>query len=137
MPPVQPSASVAATGLGIRYVGEFAYCFSGTFEAATAAATMFAFTSGSGVIVGEFTFNAQTRIGSAVEGGISAFEVQFNDLVVSLVKVDSAAHDMPTQAFQKLIIPPLTKVQVRVISAEDTANELLTATFSGRVYGAE
>ena len=131
------SASIASTGLGIRYIGDYAYAYSGTFQAATSAATMLSFTTGSGFIVGEFTFNAQTRIAAAVSGGTSAFEVQFNDLVVSLAKVDSAAHDMPTQAFQKVIIPPFTKVQVQMISTEDTANELITVTFTGRVYGEE
>jgi len=45
--------------------------------------------------------------------------------------------DQPNQLFQKVIIPPNTRVLVEVISGEVTATELLTATFSGRVYGAE
>ena len=70
------SAGIASTGKGIRYIGDHCYAYSGTFQAATSAATMLSFTTGSGFIVGEFTFNAQTRIAAAVSGGTSAFEVQ-------------------------------------------------------------
>ena len=50
------SASVASTGKGIRYIGDYAYAYSGT-DAITAAAgetTKLEFTTGSGLIVAQF-----------------------------------------------------------------------------------
>ena len=134
---IQPSASIASTGKGIRYIQEYAYCFSGTFQASTSAATMLSFTSGSGVILGEFTFNGQIYYIDGTAGGHSVFKISFNGVIIHLTKCDTAGNDSPVQTFQRVIIPPNTSVLVECISSENNANELLTATFTGRVYGAE
>ena len=131
------SASIATTGQSFRYIGNYVYGFSGTFEASNASADMFSFTTGSGIIVGEFTFNGQVRYVSGSAGGHSVFELQLNDLTVGVYKTETAASDMPSQLFQRVVIPPQTKVLVKCISGEDTSTELLTCLFHGRVYGAE
>ena len=113
----------------------WAYAYSGTFEASTSSATMFDFQSPKKILKGKFTFNAQTRFLQPAYGGYSAFQISFNGNVVSISKCDSGNNDAPTQTFQKVIIPPHTHVVVECLSGEDTANELITATFSGRVYG--
>ena len=48
------SASVASTGLGIRYIGDFAYAYSGPVAADNTATALLDFTSGSGVFVGVY-----------------------------------------------------------------------------------
>ena len=46
------SASVASTGKGIRYIGDYAYAYSGNYEANTTVIEgIIDFTSGAGVIV--------------------------------------------------------------------------------------
>ena len=134
---VQPSASVLSVGESFRYVGNYVYGYSGPFEASDTSADMFSFTTGSGIIKGEFVFNGQVRYVSGSAGGHSVFELQFNDFTIGVYKSDTAQMDQPNQLWQKVIIPPFTKVLVKCISGENTATELLTATFSGRVYGAE
>ena len=51
MEPIQPGASIAATGLGIRYIGNYAYAYSGPVAADNTAGgtALLDFTSGSGV----------------------------------------------------------------------------------------
>jgi len=137
MAPVQPEASVAATGLGIRYIGQHAWALSGQFGAANTEFTMLEFTTGSGYISGEFTLNAAVRMGLVDVGSICAFSIRFNGEVVSKIKIDTNDKDMQSQGYQRLIIPPLTKVLVSANCSENTDNEKLTATFVGRVYGAE
>jgi hypothetical protein len=137
MPPVQPEASVVQVGLGIRYVDEFCYAFSGILPASTSSQDMFSFTSGSGVIVGVFTMNGQSRFLSPTSGGYTTFELVFNDLIIGNYKVNTDSHDMPNQNYQKIIIPPFTKVVLRCMSSEDNVAEDITASLTGRVYGAE
>ena len=48
---IQPSASVASTGKGIRYIGEYAYAYSGSLAVGTGAfEDLLEFTTGSGII---------------------------------------------------------------------------------------
>ena len=46
------SASIASTGTGIRYIGDYAYAYSGIVQASGSDTTALDFTTGSGVIVG-------------------------------------------------------------------------------------
>jgi hypothetical protein len=125
-----------APGKGLSVTSDnWAYAYSGIFEASTANATMFDFQTPKGILKGEFTFNGQVRYIVGSSGGHSVFRISLNGQVVSITKCDTAGNDSPVQTFQKVVIPPNTRVLVECISGEDTANELLTATFSGRFYG--
>jgi len=112
----------------------WAYAYSGTFEAKSTTAIMLDFQTPDNIVEGEFTFNGQIRYAAGSAGGHSVFQLSLNGNVVGLYKSDTAQMDQPHQLFQRVVIPPLTHVVVECISGEDTANELLTATFSGRVY---
>jgi len=114
--------------------GNQAYAYSGTFEASTTTAIMFDFQTPDHVVEGEFTFNGQIRYDSGAVGGYSVFKISFNGNVVHISKCDTTNNDSPVQTFQKVVIPPNTAVVVEGISGENTANELLTAVFSGKVY---
>ena len=123
---------VAAAGLDLNYVQDRCFAYSGLFEATTSTQTVLDFATGSNVIVGKFTFNGLTRLAAASAGGITAFQVTFNGIAISQCKCDTAAHDMPAQNFQDVVIPPYTSVQVQILSGEDTANEKTCVTFTGR-----
>ena len=123
---------VAGAGLDLNYVKDRCFAYSGLFEAKTSEQTVLEFTTGSKVITGLFTYNGLTRIAVSNEGGISAFQTQLNSIPVSQCKCDTAAHDMPSQVFQEIVIPPYTVVKVICISSEDTANEKLCVTFTGK-----
>jgi len=124
---------VAGAGLDLNYVQDRCFAYSGLFEAKTQEQTLLDFATGSDVIVGKFTFNGLTRIASASDGGITAWQVQFNGIPVSQTKSDTGGGpDSPGQTFQEVIIPPYTSVKAICISSEDTANEHTCITFTGK-----
>lgn len=134
---VQPEASVVQTGLGIKYVGEWSYAYSGGIGSSTSPQTMLSFTTGSGIICGTFVCFAQTNFSDPTTGGASNWQISLNSEVVTLQTLDTDNKDMPSQIWMKLILPPFTIVKLEVDSAETNPDELLTATFTGRVYGTE
>ena len=139
MAPVQPSASVAATGLGIRYIGDRAFAFSGTYSSTTTTQIILEFTTGSGYIVGEVTCNSAIDYSSgAIEAGVTTgFQLSLNGEVVAIIKVESGNEDAPSYAAQTFIFPPQTLVQLEIIASGNNASYLNTAHLTGRVYGAE
>ena len=127
---IQPSASIASTGLGLRYVGKWAYAYSGG-AAVTAVAgetTKLEFTSGSGLIVAQF---------DAFNGDLSSdwwrVTVYFNDVLVLRNDNNNNATSQ-TEPFNptQLIIPPFTKFKATVTVGSDSDAPAVTLT--GRVY---
>ena len=134
------SASIASTGLGIRYIGEHCYAYSGKYAANVTRQTMLNFSSGSGYIVGELQLNACQDDDDADKGSPTIAEIFFNGIAVSLIKAEAASGsvtDMPSSQTQKLLVPPLTTVLVEMEADDNQADEHATITFIGRVYGAE
>ena len=132
------SASVASTGLGIRYIGNRCYAYAGLFDSSTTEFEMLNFTTGSGLIVGEFILNGSVLFTSDSHlGGNSAYKISFNDLAVSTVKIDTTGTDpgQPMTNKQPIIIPPFTKVILSCIVGENSSTEQVSAYFIGRVYG--
>ncbi len=136
MAPIQPSASVAATGLGVRYIGTdptFAYAYSGVVNLDSTATSYLSFRSGSGLIVG------QVQIFTDWEGLVDnpiTIQIFLNEIGVIFERRASAGGNNYTgdEITYNLIIPPLTLVEVKLHSADaEEASAILT----GRVYGAE
>jgi len=126
--------NTASTGLGLNVIGTHCYAFSGTFQSVNANQTLLSFTTGSFYTVGTFTFNGPVRIAFATVGGAAVYQISFNGVVVALGRVDTAGDPAAQNQLQDVIIPPLTTVEFIVLCAEDTATELITATFTGRIY---
>ena len=133
---VQPEASIASTGKGIRYIGDYAYAYSGQFEAKNTTQILLEFVSGSGLIVGTFYCNAFLQY-SNVSVRQGAFLISLNDIIVAGITATDANEDMPATVTQELLIPPLTKVKVEAIASTGDSDNYATVNFTGRVYGAE
>ena len=118
----------------LEIIGDHAYCFSGAFESVDGSQTMLSFSTGNFYTVGEFTFNGPVRFAGASAGGIAVYQISFNDTVVALGKADTNAPDYIYQGRQKVIIAPYTQVVFKARCDEDTNIELITATFTGRIY---
>jgi len=136
---VQPSASVASVGKGIRYIGNHCYAYSGAFAASNTEQTLFDFTTGSGYIIATLTLTAPIRmIAAGISGGYPrGWQLDFNSQTVGLYKADTAQQDMPTVIEAQILIPPLTNVVLTSIDSGSDAAYLGTADLTGRVYGAE
>jgi len=114
------------------------YAYSGTFESVNAQQTMLSFTTGSFYTVGTFTFNGPIRIAYATSGGPAVYQISFNNQVIALGKADTVTSNIPANQYQiqMVVIPPHTEVTFIALCEEDTATELITATFTGKVSGA-
>jgi len=132
MPSVQPEASVAATGLGIRYISDYAYGYSGEITLTTSDTTMLLFTTGSGIILAKTQFFYLAQGGSGTDAN---FSVKFNDLEILQFEDDRDIREGLWPNPIPLVIPPQTKVEL--IGKVDASTEVAYATFTGRVYGAE
>ena len=132
------SASVASTGLGIRYIGDHCYATSGevTVTAATSPVTMLSFTTGSGYIIATINFTLdQTNLSSSKKWG---WLIKLNDQVVLnyLTESHSERANNDVEA-TKLLIPPFTKFEAECQSPDDVNDVDFTVTVVGRVYGEE
>jgi len=126
------SASTASVGKGIRYLGtEHCYAFSGEVVpggAGAADTVMLDFTTGSGYIVGLLSWQNDAS-SSADEfynftiNGTTFFHGRYANAV-------DASNDQP----YSLILPPFTHL---IVKMGTTGASKMTATFTGRVYGAE
>ena len=85
------SASVASTGLGIRYISNWAYAYSGRFTVSTSDQTQLLFTTGSGVISGIIQAHGPVSEVTSQNGRISTWRIYFNDLIVAYIKADTTA----------------------------------------------
>ena len=134
---IQPSASIASTGLGIRYIGkDHCYAFSGNV-AADVVGTVLDFTTGSGYVNGTFTFSGFLDQDNPALGLRGTCIVYFNDLIVTSAASDFDTGNMVTPAQMPMLIPPFTKVKVIIYANSASADYHATTTFTGRVYGAD
>ena len=135
---IQPSASIASTGKGIRYEGSHAFAYSGALQAAASDQTLFEFSTGSGLFVGTITcVGAIANNGTGVASGTySAFTLTLNGLDVARFKTSTSGTSPDNEAHQTypIVIPPLTQVKLVVLSAGTDGKT--TAIIVGRVYGA-
>jgi len=128
---IPTSASIASTGLGIRYIGEHCYAYSGEIAGGFAVVSGLDFTSGSGYIVAEFTATSD-EIGGAqifvnvLMNGVKMFAITWD--------VTSTAGFMGSIFPIPIIIPPFTEVQTTQHTS--TGSENFTHLLTGRVYGA-
>jgi len=137
---IPPTASVASVGPGIRYVGEHAYCLSGTYGAAISDQVVLSFTSGSGYIIADFVVNQFVKPSDPDDFDLTLALISFNGEQVANILVGVAQAEgwnrTISQGFQKLIIPPFTDVLVTLRGHSDDSDDLGTVTMTGRVYGA-
>ena len=131
MPPeaVPSNASVASTGLGLRYIGNHCYAYSGsiTDEASSAAdTTILKFTTGSGYIIAKLTITNDEASTAALF--IEAF---LNGQKVMDIITDLSSINNPLITPYEMLIPPFTEFELKA-GANSTVD--FTAFIAGRVY---
>lgn len=133
MEPVQPEASVVATGLGIKYIGQHCYAYSSAaaLTPGEGEVTRLSFTTGSGYIVGELN-----ALNGDTSGDTWAMSVYMNGTLIMDDKTNNAAGGhSDTYNVVPILIPPFTFVEVKLLVAADS--DSISAQLVGRVYGAE
>jgi len=135
---VAANASVASTGLGIRYIGNRnCYAYSGELIVADATVTCLEFTTGAGYIMADFS---QSIDASQIDQGqLIGFSIELNSIVVC--KFEEHVRSYAGQEYiglqkYEFLIPPLTHVTTKAYT-DDSSNNPFFHTLTGRVYGAE
>jgi len=130
---IPTSASIASTGLGIRYVGNWAYATSGVVAIAGSEVSALEGTTGTGIIVGDIQFFTDQSAGDNYN-----FKIYYNDVAV-VQAILSATHDSPPYGYYPInvVIPPFTDIKVTLSNASQSVARNWTILLGGRVYGAE
>jgi len=125
---IPPTASTASTGLSIRYVGNWAYAFSGIVEVTNTGADLLNFTTGGGLIVATWR---PCRFDDDADN-IQYFTF-FNGLnVMGLINTHAESSDQSQN--YKLLIPPFTHVQVTGDNKSSGTGHNVGMVMVGRVY---
>jgi len=139
MPPVQANASIAATGLGIRYIGDRCYALSAPLDANTTIDTLLEFETRSGYIVASFHYTGYMGAdgASSSAGARGICSIYFNANRVYQIMTDNDSGNMAQTYGPQLIIPPSTIVTVKSTAASTTTDYVAQCAITGRVYGTE
>ena len=134
MAPIQPNASVAATGLGVRYVGDQTYAFSGGVVAtnSTTPITMLKYTTGSKIQKVFFQYFDNT------DSSVRRWQqLTLNGEVVLANSYDGTPENGGHGIYYNAIIPPLTEVEFGSNMVAASGDRTMYVTMTGRVYGAD
>ena len=132
-PVVQPEASVVQVGLGIRYVGEYCYAYSGLVSIDDNETTLLEFRTGSGVIRALTDFNYAES-----QQDIYRMKIYFNDLAVqAFIAYGKLNYKDSSEVPIPLIIPPFTLVKCTGQNIDNTNAREHIVSLTGRVYGVE
>jgi len=110
------------------------YAYSGTFPADGASHVVIEFTTSSEYIIGIIKINgALNPLTSSVAN--SNGEIKFNDITIGAGPMNTAL-DKPFYYYEKVNIPPFTNVKILINFHETDSNDVATALFTGKLYGA-
>ena len=101
------SASIASTGKGIRYIGDYAYALSGKVACNNTGATIIESITGSGFIIANFEiFN----FGDASVNEDMSFLFSLNDIDIGYIRVASATQFTRSSPLP-ILLPPFSKIK--------------------------
>ena len=125
--------NTASTGLNLNVIGKHAYA-NNNVPCNQTEATAIKFTSGNFYWVG--LFQIYMAFGYADRSdAISIAKLTMNGEFISILTCGNTMPDAVTQAWQKIIIPPFTEVEVLVKSDQNEAARLIPISLTGRIYG--
>ena len=130
---IQPSASIASVGKGIRYIGDYAYAMSGSVVSTSGTEApnvlLLDFTTGSGFIDSQILF-----VSTVASNNKLFFKIDFNE--IEILRAVSQVYYEVNISPMRVIIPPRTRVEVFWGVGNETA-DTGSCIISGRVYGAD
>jgi len=132
MATVPASATIASTGIGLRYIGTspmHSFAYSGVIALPSSSESYLEFTSGTGYILGSVEISADW---SGLGGNEIYIQFFLNGEAI-IFERDTGNNYVGGNLEFPLLIPPFTFVQVKLHSS--VAQEA-SATFTGRVYDA-
>ena len=130
--------SFTGPSLGLEYILDRCYGYSGSVQTDTTTQTLLEFTTGNVLIVGEITCVGATANNGAgiTAGAISVFTLSFNGGEIARFKSDtrSASDWGPPSSTYPIIIPAYTEVKLEVLSGDATAGMFTTCLIAGQTF---
>ena len=123
------SASIASTGKGIRYIGDWAYAYSGNILVPNSLTELNNFTTGAGVLIGKWYPGYAEQSGDNMQ-----FIINLNENEIYRTTLDSRLVGNPFQ-YINIVIPPLTAVKITCENKTSASNVTMQSNLVGRVYG--
>ena len=137
--PLPPDASIASTGLGLRYIGTtpmFVYGYSGQYTANTSKQTLLNSTSGEGFIVCRIQFNGFVHENVPGDGANGMATISFNGINIAVLRSEAGQEDAPYSVYEKFVIPPFTELKVTADADSTSSSYVGSVNLVGRVYEA-
>jgi len=124
---------VASVGLGLNYIGNRCYAYSGAHNGTASYVSYLLFTTGKEPILAKVNFNGAPSPDDPSTGGESICRISLDEQVVAYMKTSTNSPDA-TGSVQKsiLVIPPFTKVEIDVRTLANAAFQG-TVLFTGKI----
>ena len=132
--PIGQSNSFTGKAEALEIIGDFAYAYNQS-EMSNSALTVFEFTTGNYLFVGEVELTGPTAFDSNIaSGGVVGLSIALGGNVIAYVKSDSEHEDMTVPSSYSLIIPPYTDVKMETLNIENNASYVQSIGITGRLY---
>jgi len=133
---IPPTASTASAGLGIRYIGQHCYAYSGIVTPVSGTdATALDFITAGGYIVADMWWSWNYEMmGDATDYGIL---LKLNDVLVIHVEQSTSGSGGRVRMevkHQQILLPPFTHFFLTGTTTTGSPGADLTLTLNGRVY---
>jgi len=116
-------------------LGDHCYAISGLFESSTSQQTALDFVTPSGYIIGTFQWNGFIQSDDPTAGNNSSVVILFNNIVVTMMKVDTGSEDnFSSGNVETFVIPPYTNVTANLDASSTTSSLQGSVNFTGKVY---
>ena len=134
-PRIGSNAPFGGGSTSLVILGDHCYAISGLFNTSTSAQLALDFVTPSGYIVGTFQWNGFIQTDDPTTGNHSAIQIRFNNIIVTMMKVDTGSEDnFSSGNVETFVIPPYTKVTV-YLDGSSTGTDLKgSINFTGKLY---
>jgi len=130
---VQPEASVVQTGQSIRYLDNYAWCYTGGVAVGNSHTTVLETRTASGLLVAEVLL---TYVFVGANDGME-WQIYLNDVLMAGAKDAAPATYTEFNNPLKLILAPFTKLEITAKNSSGPTERDMGVVLTGRVYGTE
>ena len=124
----------SGTGIGLSYIGDHAYAYSGAIGASSSAQTLLQFNTGNSYIVGKFMCCPVTNF-ATVDGAETSFQLSVNGEIINIVKFDNNPSDTGGNYWIfEVLLPAFSEVKMEMDAATSTSTYLGSVSFVCSVY---
>ena len=134
--PVGSGNAFTGTSQSLEFVGTHVYGYSGSFQSSTSNQVAIDYDNGSKYLRLKIQFCGATDYSTPAAGSIGVCKISVGGLPVAQLKAhtSSSSDAIFSAPSSDIIVPAYSNLKVEVISSEDTADELVFITVTGKVY---